>query len=124
MEFIYSLLSQFFNLIGNFQEFISTNFIYLKEEVPAIVDVLNFIKDSIVIFLKGYNFLFLLKFVLGWFPNINPFIAPYFIVYVYTQPLLEYVEKRLPKLFGLDLSFLFCSVVLGFLTENLAKFHF
>ena len=81
-----------------------------KEDIPHAINLLNITKDCLVIYLQIYNTFFLLRFILLWFPNINPFIQPYYIIRVFTQPFLDFIEERLPKLFGLDLSFLVCSI--------------
>lgn len=80
---------------------------------PDFVDFLRFSKDSLLIWLEAFNFAFTLRFTLMWFPNINPFIQPYYIVRVITEPYLGFVQKRLPRLFGVDVSFLVCSLLLG-----------
>ena len=128
MESILLFLAQpfflFFNLLINLKIFFSTGFVSLKEDVPATINILNFLKDCLLIYLKGYNCCFTLYFILGWFPNINPFIAPYYIIRVLTEPVLEPVQKRLPKIFGLDFSFLLCSFALGLSIDFLSTFKF
>ena len=128
MESILLFLAQpfflFFNLLINLKIFFSTGFVSLKEDVPAIINILNFLKDCLLIYLQGYNLIFTLRFVLAWFPNINPFVAPYYIIRVLTQPFIDWVEKRLPRVFGIDLSFLVCSVALGMSINYLSTFKF
>jgi uncharacterized protein YggT (Ycf19 family) len=126
MESILLFLAQpfflVFNLLIHLKVFFSTEFLYLKD--PAIINLLNFCKDCLVIYLEGYNLMFTLRFILFWFPNVNPFVAPYYIVRVLTQPFIEWVEKRLPRVFGLDLSFLVCSIALGMSINYLTNFKF
>jgi uncharacterized protein YggT (Ycf19 family) len=128
MESIILFLAQpfflFFNLLINLKIFFSTGFVSLKEDVPGIINILNFLKDCLLIYLQGYNLIFTLRFILAWFPNINPFVAPYYIIRVLTQPFIDWVEKRLPKVFGIDLSFLVCSVALGMSINYLSTFKF
>ena len=128
MESILLFLAQpfflFFNLLINLKIFFSTGFVSLKEDVPAIINILNFLKDCLLIYLQGYNLIFTLRFILAWFPNINPFVAPYYIIRVLTQPFIDWVEKRLPRVFGIDLSFLVCSVALGMSINYLSTFKF
>jgi len=128
MESILLFLAQpfflFFNLLINLKIFFSTGFLSLKEDVPAIINILNFLKDCLLIYLQGYNLIFTLRFILAWFPNINPFVAPYYIIRVLTQPFIDWVEKRLPRVFGIDLSFLVCSVALGMSINYLSTFKF
>jgi len=112
METILLFLAQpfflLFNLLVNFKDFLS-----LKDDVLTTTNILRFLKDFLLIYLQGYNLVFTLRFILMWFPNINPFVAPYYIVRVITQPFIGWVEKLLPKLFGIDFSFLVCSLILG-----------
>ena len=128
MESILLFLAQpfflFFNLLINLKIFFSTGFLSLKEDVPAIINILNFLKDCLLIYLQGYNLIFTLRFILAWFPNINPFVVLYYIIRVLTQPFIDWVEKRLPRVFGIDLSFLVCSVALGMSINYLSTFKF
>jgi len=124
MESIILFLAQpvFFilNLLINFKIF----YLQFKNDVPGIVNVLNFSKDVLLIYLQGLNFFFTLRFMLIWFPNINPFIAPFYIVRVITQPVLDPVEKRLPKIFGMDFSFLLCSLAINIAINKLSTYTF
>lgn len=128
MESILLFLAQplffIFNLFVHLKVFFSNNFSNLKEDVPGIINLLNISKECLLIYLQGYNLIFTLRFILGWFPNINPFVAPYYIVRVLTEPLLEWVGKRLPRVFGLDLSFLVCSIALSMTISYLSTFKF
>lgn len=96
----------------------------LKTNHPYVLDIFNYILENLVIFLRGFNVMFTLRFMLSWFPNINPFIAPYYLVRVATQPYIDFVEKRLPKIFGQDISFFICSFILNFVLEYLPRIRF
>lgn len=80
--------------------------------------------ENLVILLRCFNAIFTLRFVLAWFPNVNPFIAPYYAVRVATQPYIDFVAKRIPKIFGQDISFFVCSFILTYALENLPKIRF
>jgi uncharacterized protein YggT (Ycf19 family) len=103
---------------------IFTNFLILKKDFPIIIDLLNYIVDNLVILLKCFNVLFTMRFMLAWFPNVNPFIAPYYAVRVATQPYIDFVAKRIPKIFGQDVSFFVCSFMLNYVLENLPRLKF
>jgi uncharacterized protein YggT (Ycf19 family) len=126
MESILLFLAQpfflLFNLLIHLKVFFSTGFLNLKD--PAVINLLSFCKDCLVIYLQGYDLIFTLRFILAWFPNINPFVAPYYIIWVLTQPFIEWVGKRLPRVFGIDLSFLVCSLILSMSTNYLTNFKF
>jgi uncharacterized protein YggT (Ycf19 family) len=94
-------------------------FLYLTKPV-----FLNFCKDCLLIYLHGFNLFFTLRFVLAWFPNINPFVQPYYIVRVITQPYIGFVAKRIPRLFGVDISFLACSLILSQVMDSLSRLKF
>lgn len=96
----------------------------LKKSNPELPNHLNFLKDCLVIYLKGYSLILLLKFTLSWFPNINPFIAPFFVIRVLTEPILHEIEIRIPKILGFDLSFLLLSLAVDFSIKYLEKLQF
>src|SRR6476646_4367770 len=113
MENIFSLLASPFMLIFELtRTFLlngSGNFInFLQFCFPT--SSLIFLRDFLLIMLKSYEVVFILKLMLLWFPNINPFIAPYYVLYVLTDPILRPLEKYLPKIFGIDVSFLVASL--------------
>lgn len=128
MESILLFLAQpfflIFNLLVNLKVFLSTGFFNLKEDVPAIINILNFSKDSLAFYLGLYKLTFTLRFLLMWFPNINPFIAPYYILRVLTEPLIAKVREVVPTLLGLDFSFFLASLGVELLLSYLKKLQF
>jgi uncharacterized protein YggT (Ycf19 family) len=100
------------------------NFLILKTDFPIIIEILNYMVENLVILLRCFNAIFTLRFMLAWFPNVNPFIAPYYAVRVATQPFIDFIGKRLPKIFGQDVSFFVCSFILTYALENLPKLRF
>lgn len=128
METIFSLATQglilLIDLIIKLEVNFLRNFLILKTDFPIIIDILNYIMENLVILLRCFNAIFTLRFVLAWFPNVNPFIAPYYAVRVATQPYIDFVAKRIPKIFGQDVSFFVCSFILTYALENLPKIRF
>lgn len=128
METIFSLATQglilLLDLIIKLEVSFVSNFLILKTDFPIIIDILNYIMENLVILLRCFNAIFTLRFVLAWFPNVNPFIAPYYAVRVATQPYIDFVAKRIPKIFGQDISFFVCSFILTYALENLPKIRF
>lgn len=96
-------------------------YIIVKRDFPIVLDLLNYIIENLVILLKCFNVLFTLRFMLAWFPNINPFIAPYYVIRIATQPYIDFVAKRIPRIFGQDISFFVCSFLLNYVLENLPR---
>src|SRR5690242_12914041 len=86
-------------------------FHFLHNYLP--ISSLIFLKEFLLLLLQSYELVFTAKFLLMWFPNINPFIAPYYILYVLTDPILRPLERYLPKVFGIDCSFMVASFLLG-----------
>jgi uncharacterized protein YggT (Ycf19 family) len=128
METLFSLATQglilLLDLIIKLEVSFLRNFLILKTDFPIIIDILNYIMENLVILLRCFNAIFTLRFVLAWFPNVNPFIAPYYAVRVATQPYIDFVAKRIPKIFGQDISFFVCSLILTYALENLPKIRF
>lgn len=96
-------------------------YIIVKRDFPFVLDLLNYIIENLVILLKCFNVLFTMRFMLAWFPNINPFIAPYYVIRIATQPYIDFVAKRIPRIFGQDISFFVCSFLLNYVLENLPR---
>jgi uncharacterized protein YggT (Ycf19 family) len=127
MENIFLLLASPFMLIfelirtclliglGNFINFLQ---LYLS------TSSLLFMRDFLLLMLNSYQAVFVCKFLLLWFPNINPFIAPYYVIYVLTDPIIRPLEKFLPKIFGLDFSFLVASLLLDWSVQYLKALNF
>jgi len=128
METLFSLATQglilLIDLVIKLEVSFLRNFLILKTDFPIIIDILNYIMENLVILLRCFNAIFTLRFVLAWFPNVNPFIAPYYAVRVATQPYIDFVAKRIPKIFGQDISFFVCSFILTYALENLPKIRF
>ncbi len=126
METILLIIAQpfffLFFLFIEFKLFLSTNFMNVKD--PAVINLLNLLKDCLLVYVRGLNFMFLLRFMLFWFPNINPYVAPYYIVLATTDPLLDRVSSYIPKLFNLDFSYIILTLGLNWLQDYLAKFSF
>jgi uncharacterized protein YggT (Ycf19 family) len=128
METIFYLLTEglllLIDLLAKLELKFLSNFLILKTDFPIIVDILNYIVENLVIFLRCFNAIFTLRFMLAWFPNVNPFIAPYYAVRVATQPYIDFVAKRIPRIFGQDVSFFVCSFILSYALDNLPKIKF
>nr|YP_002327482.1 hypothetical protein RF19 [Vaucheria litorea]ACF70899.1 hypothetical protein RF19 [Vaucheria litorea] len=118
------LIYKIFGLINFLAVRFLNEYSVLKSDYPMFIDLLNYILHNLVLLLRLFNVFFTLRFMLAWFPNINPFIAPYYVVRVATQPYIDYVAKRIPYIFGQDVSFLVCSILLNYALDVLPKIHF
>ena len=104
---------------------ISNNMLFsIRTSSPAFLTLLNYLKDAFVVFLQMYNTLFTMRFVLMWFPNINPFIQPYYIIYTLTEPPIKLIRDYVKPMFGIDFSFIICSYAIFYLTVGLIRFKF
>lgn len=101
--------------LGNF-----VNFLQLYFSPSSLL----FMRDFLLLMLNSYQGVFVCKFLLLWFPNINPFIAPYYVIYVLTEPLLHPLQKYLPKIFGMDFSYLAASLLLDLSVRYLRGLKF
>jgi uncharacterized protein YggT (Ycf19 family) len=118
------LIYKAFELANSIGARFLNEFRILKADYPIVIDILNYILQNVLLLLRLFNVFFTLRFMLAWFPNINPFIAPYYVVRVATQPYIDYVAKRIPYVFGQDVSFLVCSILLNYALDVLPKIHF
>ena len=65
---------------------------------------LNTIFACFAVALRLYYWLLLLRVTIQWFPNINPYIQPIFVLIVATDPYLALFDNMFPIIFGMDLS--------------------
>lgn len=84
----------------------------LGETSPDLVAALSFLKLALVIYLNIFYLFYILRLVLYWFPNYNPYLPPLYIVVVVTQPTLTFFEEILPKIFGIDFSFIVVTLLI------------
>ena len=112
-RFRYEMTTAFYTVVG-----------IIRSSDPIVAETANILKDAIVLYLGGFNTAMTLRFLLMWFPNINPFIQPYYIIRVITEPKIEWVRKRIPKIFGMDLSFLVLSYAITYAVKYLTMFRF
>lgn len=119
-----NLVLMILNCIQSLAALYPKTLLSIRQSDPAIINLLNVIKDCTLVYLEGFNFMFTLRFILMWFPNVNPFIQPFYIVHVVTQPFYEHFQKWVPRLFGIDFSFLVCSYAITYTINFLTKLKF
>ncbi|CAM9108126.1 unnamed protein product [Chrysoparadoxa australica] len=74
------------------------------QNLQILWDALNFSKDIAAIFLRSYYWLLTARVTLAWFPNINPYIQPFFMLIVATEEFVENFEGFIPDILGIDMS--------------------
>lgn len=72
-----------------------------------------------VMFLKGYYWALSIRFVVQWFPNINPYIHPLFGLIAITDIFLKEFEDLLPPILGMDLSAMMAFLCLEWMIRTL-----
>jgi uncharacterized protein YggT (Ycf19 family) len=84
------------------------NFTFLLSEVLTskmlLVNVLNTSIAASIIAVRLFHLMISIRYTLNWFPTINPFIQPFFVLQVITDPYLELFDKFFPAVLGIDLS--------------------
>lgn len=70
-------------------------------------------------FIKGYYWALSLRFILQWFPNVNPYIHPMFGLIYLTDRFLKEFENLIPVIFGMDLSAMLAFLCLEWMITTL-----
>lgn len=113
----------FFNLYST-KAIIIESIQNLDKTSPDLVEALRFLKLALTTYINILYVFYLLRLVLYWFPNYNPYLPPLYIVMVITQPLLTLLDKALPNLFGINFSFFIITVVLTLSIRGLDNLDF
>ena len=72
-----------------------------------------------VMFLKAYYWALSTRFVVQWFPNVNPYIHPLFGLIAITDIFLKEFQGLLPPILGMDLSAMMAFVCLEWMIRTL-----
>ena len=91
---------------------------------PQLVEALRFLKVALIVYLNILYLCYILRLVLYWFPNINPYIPPLYALVVITQPPLTLINKIIPILFGIDLSFIIVTIAIQLCMKGLLALNF
>jgi uncharacterized protein YggT (Ycf19 family) len=113
----------FFNLYST-KAIIIESIQNLDKTSPDLVEALRFLKLALTTYINTLYIFYLFRLVIYWFPNYNPYLPPLYIVMVMTQPLLTFLDKALPNLFGMNFSFLIITIVLTLFTRGLDNLNF
>jgi uncharacterized protein YggT (Ycf19 family) len=91
---------------------------------PGFTSTINFTLRILYYFVRLLTLIIMLRFTLWWFPNINPYIQPFYIITYTTAPLFDWVDKIFPKVFGFDPSLIVVSTALEHLLRYLDTLRF
>lgn len=72
-----------------------------------------------VLFLKAYYWALSIRFLVQWFPNVNPYIHPMFGLIVITDIFLKEFQGLLPTIFGMDMSAMMAFICLEWMIRTL-----
>nr|YP_009327084.1 hypothetical protein [Pleurocladia lacustris]ANS57604.1 hypothetical protein [Pleurocladia lacustris]ANS57748.1 hypothetical protein [Pleurocladia lacustris] len=72
-----------------------------------------------VLFLKSYYWALSVRFLVQWFPNVNPYIHPMFGLIVITDIFLKEFQGLLPNILGMDMSAMLAFVCLEWMIRTL-----
>jgi uncharacterized protein YggT (Ycf19 family) len=113
----------FFNIY--FTKAVILNYIKnLDQTSPDLVEALRFLKVALSTQLNIFYLFYLLRLILFWFPNFNPYLPPLYMIVAVTEPALTFLDKVLPSLFGLNLSFFTVTVILTLSIKILDNLNF
>lgn len=96
----------------------------LNETSPNLVEALRFLKVALSVYLNIFYLFYMLRLVIYWFPNLNPYNPPLYIVLLVTQPPLTLLEKALPRVFNIDFSYIIITLSLTAFIKVLDNFYF
>lgn len=128
MEFILSLIKEPFlfvySVLVQLNFYLINNLRHLDQSFPDFVAALRFLKLGLYIYAQVFELFLVFRLVIYWLPGFNPYIPPFYLVLATTDPIIRAISKRLPRILGLDLSFLLLSFGLSYFIKILADFKF
>lgn len=68
-------------------------------------EIIRILGVFVLVYLQYLYFFLMLRYILYWFPNINPYTVPYIYILMVTSPFERFFEKYVPVLFGLPFGF-------------------
>ncbi len=74
--------------------------------------------------LQIYTFVLLIRILMSWIPNIDPYHPVVRLLYQVTEPVLEPARKLIPPIGAIDISPIVVFIVLGILQDLLRQMAF
>lgn len=99
-------------------------FLVILHFFPGLVTAVNFSLRVLYFFIRALTLIIMLRFTLWWFPNINPYIQPFYIITYTTAPLFDTLDRVFPKIFGIDPSIILVSTALEHILRYLDGLRF
>lgn len=99
-------------------------FLVILHFFPGLISAVNFTLRVLYYFVRLTTIIIMLRFTLWWFPNINPYIQPFYIITYTTAPLFDWLDRVFPKVFGFDPSLILVSTALEHIVRYLDGLRF
>nr|WRW10706.1 hypothetical protein ASMI152 [Ascoseira mirabilis] len=87
-------------------------------------DYYNLIIDFMIMALQQFYWTLTLRFSVQWFPNINPYIFPAYMLLEATDFYLEEFKNLVPSLLGMDMSGMLAFLCLEYMIRTLEAIKF
>lgn len=88
-----------------------------------VLDLLDDLKYSLVFALKCYSWVFNIRYVMNWFPNINPFVQPFYIIRAITDPIVMFFVNFAPVILGWDFSLVLSMMLVDNVIAKIEAFN-
>ncbi|CAM9093103.1 unnamed protein product [Choristocarpus tenellus] len=85
---------------------------------------LNDLIYSTCLLVHIYYWILTLRLSMQWFPNLNPYITPFYILIFMTDFFLEMFDDILPDILGMNMSAMLAFTFLEYLIQTLDSIHF
>lgn len=123
MDTFFSLLVKPVEYIINL---ISTNpgINQLVSNYPIVGQINHLFYICLTSYLRYLAVFLLFRFMLLWFPNVNPYTTPYIYIQIITSPYERFFEENIPLLFGMNWGFFILISLVGKLISVLEKHPF
>ena len=90
-------------------------------------EMLRFLNTSVWVLkymVKTYYWILTIRLSMQWFPNINPYIQPMYILLYVTDFFLENFEGLIPTILGMDMSSMLAFICLEWMIRTLDAISF
>ncbi|CAM9089938.1 unnamed protein product [Discosporangium mesarthrocarpum] len=95
-----------------------------EHNVSSVGEFLDDLVQVAMYSVKGYYWILTARLALQWFPNINPYIQPWFVLIHATDWYLECFEDLLPVILGFNMDAILGFTFLEYLLRTLETIKF
>jgi uncharacterized protein YggT (Ycf19 family) len=76
---------------------------------------------SVLVFLQAYYFTLVFRYTLNYFPNINPYIMPFFTLVLICDPYISLFKGMFPRMLGFETNTFIAFLFLDFLINTIGS---